>query len=299
MERHRDLALERSQRERLALPGGIAPGAWRLSFNADGSRLAAASDSLGDVVVWKLGDGGRPLGPPLTFDAGSGNGLLSFEESVASVAFSPVDPQLLATGGFDGSAGLWDAGTGRHVGSVQGGDGGVTVSFSPDGRALLTTDEAAHASGTSSAGAARGRRPSREEPARSASPPTPGTSSWRETGRSGSSIPPRRRSRRHTGWRGGLATSPRSRTTRQGACWRPWTSTRSGSGTRGRSSPQGVRSRRATTWGCASAATGGRSWRGRAQPALDVWDIRTRRRSSIDARSPWTPRRAPTASSPS
>jgi WD40 repeat protein len=57
---------------------------------------------------------------------------------VDHVTFSP-DGILLATGGTDGTAGVWDAATGECLGILSGHTGEVVaVAFSPDGRLLAT-----------------------------------------------------------------------------------------------------------------------------------------------------------------
>ena len=55
------------------------------------------------------------------------------------IAFSP-DGSLIATGGFDGKAILWDATTGMPLHTITGHDGLVLgVAFSPDGTRLATS----------------------------------------------------------------------------------------------------------------------------------------------------------------
>jgi WD40 repeat protein/tetratricopeptide (TPR) repeat protein len=62
----------------------------------------------------------------------------STEGSVRCVAFSP-DGTTVATGGTDGTARLWDAATGKLIGSPLMQPGPVrSVAFRPDGKALLT-----------------------------------------------------------------------------------------------------------------------------------------------------------------
>jgi serine/threonine protein kinase len=59
-------------------------------------------------------------------------------KAVSSVAFSP-DGQRMVTGSEDGSAKMWDAGTGREVFTLSGRRGMVlSVAFSPDGQRILT-----------------------------------------------------------------------------------------------------------------------------------------------------------------
>lgn len=64
---------------------------------------------------------------------------------VGSIAFSP-DNQLLATGSYDGTAKIWEAGTGNERWHLQSNSGKVDhVTFSPDGKllAMSTRDQTA------------------------------------------------------------------------------------------------------------------------------------------------------------
>jgi WD40 repeat protein len=125
---------------RLPVPGGPAPGDWQLAFNADGRRLAAASDSVGTVAVWRLAADGAPRGAPTVFHAGAGTGYLSFGPGVQSLGFSPTDPRRLVIGGFDGSVALWDAVGGHRLATTGPAGGPAEVRFSPDGRRILATN---------------------------------------------------------------------------------------------------------------------------------------------------------------
>jgi WD40 repeat protein len=125
---------------RLPVPGGPAPGDWELAFNADGRRLAAASDSVGTVAVWRLTPDGAPQGAPTVFHAGAGTGYLSFGPAVQALDFSPTDPRRLVVGGFDGSVALWDAVSGHRLTTTGPAGGPTDVRFSPDGRRILATN---------------------------------------------------------------------------------------------------------------------------------------------------------------
>ena len=64
--------------------------------------------------------------------------VLSHQDAVTSAAFSP-DGKAVVTGGQDNTARLWDAATGKPIGSALTHQGWVrAVAFSPDGKAVLT-----------------------------------------------------------------------------------------------------------------------------------------------------------------
>ncbi|HKD32012.1 MAG TPA: WD40 repeat domain-containing protein [Gaiellaceae bacterium] len=93
------------------------------AFAPDGKRVATAGSA--GVSVWAL-PGGRYH-------------LLGVPGGVSRVAFSP-DGSLVAAAGLDGTARLWDVGTGHPVHVLRASKLPLTdVAFSPDGRLLLTT----------------------------------------------------------------------------------------------------------------------------------------------------------------
>jgi WD40 repeat protein len=129
-------------RQQRRLSPGVKPGSWLLAFNGEGRILAAASDSDGTVVVWRL-HRGRPVGRAVSFNAGSGRALGGFGEGVAAISFSPVASHLLAVAGFDGTVAFWNADSGKLLMKRQGGrDPAASLAFSHDGRLLAASGAA-------------------------------------------------------------------------------------------------------------------------------------------------------------
>jgi WD40 repeat protein/serine/threonine protein kinase len=105
-----------------------APSTSELVFSPDGSRLATANDNEGNV--WDLSSGRSEIVDP--------EFKLLGQSGIAGIDWSS-DGRLLATGGNDGTARVWDAGNGSQILRLAGHAGGVAlVSFSPDGTKLLT-----------------------------------------------------------------------------------------------------------------------------------------------------------------
>jgi WD40 repeat protein len=130
-------------RERLTMRPGVKPYQWLLAFGDEGRLLAAGSDADGTLVVWRLDETGDSRGSPAVLEAGSGEAPTGWGPAIASLAFSPTDPELIAVGGFDSTVNFWDWNSGRLLARRRAGRGGVReLTFSPDGRRLASTDEA-------------------------------------------------------------------------------------------------------------------------------------------------------------
>jgi RNA polymerase sigma factor (sigma-70 family) len=121
------------ERHRFSAEGGPAN---ELTFSPDGKLLCAVVRGQ-PLQLWEV-KSGKPR--PLVLPAG-GLGMpvvVGFQAGgdIESAAFSP-DGRLIATGGRDGVARLWDVAGGRQVREFPGHAGWIIgVAFSPDGRTL-------------------------------------------------------------------------------------------------------------------------------------------------------------------
>jgi len=108
------------------LPGKVN----QLAFSPDGTRLVAATGSVGIngmAICWDLKDGT----PSLKFEG-------EHQDLVYSARWSP-DGTLLATGGYDRRVILWDVTTGKVVHRMTAHTGAVfNLAFSPDGTLLAS-----------------------------------------------------------------------------------------------------------------------------------------------------------------
>jgi WD40 repeat protein len=121
-----------------------------VAFSPDGSRVVTGSDDttarLWDAATGKellslqpyagLATGSNPRNSAGT--AGGAQALHGHTGPIYAVAFSPDGRQIL-TGSLDSTVKLWDATTGREIGTLEGHGWGVTaVAFSPNGQQILT-----------------------------------------------------------------------------------------------------------------------------------------------------------------
>mmetsp|Transcript_39064 Transcript_39064/g.86901 ORF Transcript_39064/g.86901 Transcript_39064/m.86901 type:complete len:314 (-) Transcript_39064:563-1504(-) len=119
---------------------GIAFGPQQLS---EGLNLAVAGGTRGAVVVWKVSRDETTMQaemalPPAVEDKGKR------ERFVLSVAYSP-DGRRLACGAMDGTVAVYDMGSGRVIGGLEGHYKPVrSLAFTPDSRTLLTACDDMH-----------------------------------------------------------------------------------------------------------------------------------------------------------
>jgi WD40 repeat protein len=115
-------------------PIGHTDEAWSAAFSSDGSLLATGSDDQDDRRTIKIWD-------PST--AALRQGWYAGMGTVASLAFSPVDDRVLASGQLadSGNVRLWDVVEGKLIADLIGHTDWVrTVAFSPDGSRLASGD---------------------------------------------------------------------------------------------------------------------------------------------------------------
>jgi WD40 repeat protein len=103
-----------------------------VAFSSDGATFLTVGEQ--EVRIWKTADG-KPIDLPLKHPrpAHSNDRI----QPKLSASFSP-DGKIIATGGEDGTARLWDAEGRPKAGPLQTPGPVLALAFSPDGRTLLT-----------------------------------------------------------------------------------------------------------------------------------------------------------------
>ena len=113
------------RRESAATLSGHAAGVHRVTFSPDGKLLASVS-SDGPLKMWDVASG------DIVFTPGGQT------HRAGSVAFSP-DGTLLATGSVrDNQVAIWDVATGENLAIIHHPDAVNSISFSADGRFLVS-----------------------------------------------------------------------------------------------------------------------------------------------------------------
>ena len=113
------------------MPNRLTP-AWQFSLDDYPTALSVSRD--GSVVA-----AGTASGSVTLFDASSGDVLHRLDAHEHGVLAASFGRKLLATGGQDGSAKLWEPKTGSLLASLEGGGSWVQhLAFTPDGKRLAT-----------------------------------------------------------------------------------------------------------------------------------------------------------------
>ena len=104
---------------------------WSLAFAPDGETLASGGADH-EIKLWNLSGGKQELKSTLS----------GHQHTIRSLAFSP-DGKLLASAGFrDNTVKLWELPAGKVKHSLEMKGAATAVSFSPNGKMLLTGDMA-------------------------------------------------------------------------------------------------------------------------------------------------------------
>jgi WD40 repeat protein len=107
---------------------------WRIRFSADGRQLASGGFDR-SIRIWDVASGKQV------------REILGHKQAVVGLAYSN-DGRFLASSGDDSTIRIWQSSTGTPVRILQHGNHAYTLSFSPDGRWLVSGGRAHGAIGT-------------------------------------------------------------------------------------------------------------------------------------------------------